>query len=119
MTETARFGVRLADSNTAAKRYKLPRYVVEHIRDLSGMYGSQGRTIQIGMEILSRMQYHPVPLNATLQRGIDAPTEIVGATYKLVPRTIELIDKYAEGAYQTRGRVFEALLTVLSRRFIA
>jgi len=119
MSETPRFGVRLADGNTEPKRYKLPRYAVERIREQAGAYGSQGRAIQIGMELLSRIQYHPIPLNESLKRGIEDPTETVGATYKLVPRTIELIDKYAEGAYQTRGHVFEALLTLLTRKFIA
>lgn len=113
------FGARLAEGGTEPKRYKLPRYVVERIREHASEYGSQGRAIQIGMELLSRIQYHPIPINEELKRRVKDADEHIGMTYKLVPRTIELIDKYAETQYKTRAHVFEAMLTMLTREFIA
>jgi hypothetical protein len=112
------FGQRLAEAETVAKRFVLPRYTIQCIRELAREYGAQGRVIQIGMELLSRIQHHPIPLNPALKRGIAGADERVGMSYKLVPRTIELIDRYSS-VYETRAGVFEAMLTLLSRKFIA
>jgi hypothetical protein len=112
------FGKRLSDGGTVARRFLVPRYVVSKIREISPPYGSQGRAIQVGMELLSRIQYHPIPINENLKRGVSDPDGHSAMTYKLLPRTAEMIDSYAE-IYETRGRVFEALLTLISRKFIA
>ena len=114
----ASFGVRVAEADTVAKRYILPRYVVNAIKEMSPPYGSQGRTIQVGVELLSRIQFHPIPLNASLKRGIPGADDRIGMTYKLLPRTIEIIEQFVE-KYDTRAGVFEAILTILSRKFIA
>jgi hypothetical protein len=112
------FGVRVAEAETVAKRFMLPRYVVETIKEISPPYGSQGRAIQVGAEILVRMQAHPIPFNASLKRGIAGADDRIGMTYKLLPHTIEIIEKYA-GVYDTRAGVFEAIVTMLNRKFIA
>jgi hypothetical protein len=112
------FGVRVAEADTVAKRYILPRYVVNEIKEMSPPYGSQGRAIQVGAELLSRIQFHPIPLNPALKRGIPGADDRIGMTYKLLPRTIEIIEQYVE-KYDTRAGVFEAILTLLSRKFIA
>ncbi len=112
------FGERVAEAETIAKRYILPRYVVNRIREISPPYGSQGRAIQVGSEFLLRIQFHPIPVNENLKKGIPGAEDRIGMTYKLLPRTIEIIDKYVE-TYETRAGVFEALLTLLSRKFIA
>jgi len=39
-------------------------------------------------------------------------------TYKLLPRTIEIVEQFVQ-KYDTRAGVFEAILTLLSRKFIA
>jgi hypothetical protein len=114
----ASFGLRVTDEVTVAKRYILPRYVVERLKDMSPPYGSQGRAIQVGVELLVRIQYHPIPINPVLKKGVPDAEKHVGMTYKLLPRTIEVIDKFVS-TYKTRGVVFEALLTILSRKFIA
>ena len=112
------FGVRVAEAETVAKRYILPRYVVEAIEEIAPPYGSKGRTVQVGAELLSRIQYHPIPLNESLKRKVPNAEERIGMTYKLMPRTIEIINKYSE-IYETRAAVFEAIITLLSRKFIA
>lgn len=112
------FGPRVTEDVTVAKRYILPRYVVERLKEMSPPYGSQGRAIQVGVELLVRIQYHPIPVNTALKKGIPDGEKHIGMTYKLLPRTIEVIDKFSP-TYETRGGVFEALLTLLSRRFIA
>jgi hypothetical protein len=114
----SQFGERLAEADTVAKRYILPRYVIESIRELAPPYGSQGRVIQVGAEILSRIQAHPIPLNASLKRGIADADKRLGMTYKLLPHTIKTIDLFVP-RYETRAGVFEAILTLLSRKFIA
>ena len=111
-------GARVAEEGTQAKRFILPRYVIQRIREISPEYGSQGRAIQVGMELLTRIQFHPVPFNESLKRGIEAADDRIGMTYKLVPRSIALIDKFSE-VYETRAGVFEGMLTLLSRKFIA
>lgn len=112
------FGERVAEAETVAKRYILPRYVVSRIREISPPYGSQGRAIQVGAEFLSRIQFHPIPINDSLKKGIPGADERIGMSYKLLPRTIEIIEKYVS-TYDTRAKVFEALLTILTRKFIA
>jgi hypothetical protein len=113
-----RVGERLAEGDTLAKRFIIPRYVKQQIREMSPPYGSQGRAIQVGLELLARIQFHPVPINDSLKRGIPGAEEKIGMTYKLVPRSIALIDKFTE-VYGTKAGVFEALITLLSRKFIA
>src|SRR5579862_4390150 len=112
------FGPRVTEEVTLAKRYILPRYVVERLKEMSPPYGSQGRAIQVGVELLVRIQFHPIPINPALKKGVPDADKHIGMTYKLLPRTIEVIDKFAS-TYETRGGVFEALLTLLSRKFIA
>jgi hypothetical protein len=112
------FGARVTDEGTVAKRYILPRYVVARLKEMSPPYGSQGRAIQVGIELLIRIQFHPIPINQALKKGIPGGDEHIGMTYKLLPRTIEVIGNFSS-VYETRGGVFEALLTILSRKFIA
>lgn len=109
-------GDRLADGPTVAKRYKIPNYVALVLRRITPDYGSQGRAIQVATEMLSRMN-HPVRLmkRRAARAGIENPDESVGVTYKLLPRTVEIIDGLV-GKYETRGGVFEAILEVLSRK---
>jgi hypothetical protein len=112
------FGKRVAEKETVPKRYYVPRYVISSIKEIAPPYGSQGRMIQVGAEIMSRMQYHPIPVNPNLKRNKEGAEELVGMTYKLLPRTIEIIEKYAS-QYKNRAAVFEVIVTLLSRKFIA
>lgn len=96
---------RTYSTRCVAKRYFLSRGVVKAIRKLAPIYGSQGRAIQVGTELLIR-QKKRVKVN---HRGDGA---MVGMTYKLVPRTVELIEQLC-AKYGKRGDVFAACVEIL------
>jgi hypothetical protein len=74
---------------TVAKSYTLPVSAYLAIRKVAGLYGSQGRALQVGTEILSRLQ-DPLPVKKS---GKASKRRI---TYKLVPRTVQLIHQLTE-----------------------
>jgi hypothetical protein len=90
-----------------AKRYKVPRWVVREIRRAAPAYGSQGRALQVATELLVRMKR---PVRVT-HKGDKT---IVGMTYKLTPRTVQLIEDLCE-QYRTRGIVLAACAKVLNQ----
>lgn len=89
-----------------AKRYYMPRWVVKAIRAQAPAYGSQGRALQVGTELLIRRKKR-VKVN---HRGDGA---LVAMSYKLTPRTAELIEQLRE-TYGTRGDVLAACVEVLN-----
>lgn len=89
-----------------AKRYKLPKWVVKAIREVAPAYGSQGRALQVASELLIRMK------KAVRVRHQGDKT-LVGMTYKLTPRTVQLIEDLCK-EYSTRGTVLAACAKVLS-----
>lgn len=91
-----------------AKRYKVPRWVVREIRKAAPSYGSQGRALQVATELLVRMKK---PVRVT-HKGDKT---IVGMTYKLTPRTVQLIEDLCD-EYETRGTVLAACAKVLDRQ---
>ncbi len=97
---------RTYNTRCVAKRYFIPRWVVKAIRRQAPIYGSQGRAVQVGTELLIR-QKKRVKVN---RRGNGA---VVGMTYKLTPRTVELIEQLCE-KYGKRGNVFAACAKILS-----
>ncbi len=97
---------RTYSTRCVAKRYKLPRWVVKSIRKQAALYGSQGRAIQVGTELLLR-QKKRVKVNH------QGDSEMVGMTYKLTPRTVELIERLRD-QYGTRGNVLAACITILN-----
>jgi hypothetical protein len=80
--------------------------VVKAIRKKAPVYGSQGRAIQVGTELLIRRK-RLVKVN---HQGDD---QVVGMTYKLTPRTVELIEQLRE-KYGKRGDVFAACVEILN-----
>ncbi len=93
------------NTRCVAKRYELPRWVIRAIRKQAPIYGSQGRAVQVGTELLIR-QKKCVKLN---RRGDGA---MVSMTYKLTPRTVELIEQLC-AKYGKRGNVFAACAKIL------
>jgi hypothetical protein len=104
-TKKERPGKRGDMPHTIAKRYKVPRAVVNEIKLHAPPYGSQGRAIQVATELLIRLP-SPVRINGAM----DA--EVIGMTYKLTPRTVELIEELTE-QYGKRGNVLAACSEVL------
>jgi hypothetical protein len=96
-----------ADELTVAKRYtSIPASAIKEIRKASRVYGSQGRALQVATEILIRMRKRPlVPP--------ESKTVLTSMTYKLIPRTVELIDELAKSVYQDRQQVFAACVEAL------
>src|ERR1700719_1995032 len=82
---------------TEAKTYKLPLSVILEIREAAALYGSQGRAVQVGSEILVRMVK---PLSVPQSN----PASIRRMTYKLAPRTIKVIQQLSETEYEDPGQ---------------
>lgn len=91
---------------TKPKSYTLPLSVVLEIRNAAATYGSQGRAIQVGSEILTRM-------TGRLSVPHPRPSSLMRMTYKLAPRTIELIEQLSETDYDNPGQVLAACVKVL------
>jgi len=95
------------DELTVAKRYtSIPPSAVKEIRKLARSYGSQGRALQVATEILIRMRRRPL-------MPPESDAELTSMTYKLVPRTVELIDELAGSVYKDRREVFAACVEAL------
>jgi len=91
---------------TEPKTYNLPFGIILEIREAASIYGSQGRAVQVGCEILMRL---PKPLDIPR----PDPSTIKRRTYKLAPRTIEVIEHLAKTEYGDAGRVLTACVKVL------
>lgn len=91
---------------TQPKTYELSLDVILEIRKAASIYGSQGRAVQVGSEILARL---PSPISVPE----PDPASIKRRTYKLSPRTIELIQQLAETDYENPGQVLAASMLIL------
>lgn len=91
---------------TVTGRYDVPIKVIEVIRKLTPAYGSQGRALQVATEILIRQ---PRPIKCEIVTG-----DSTRLTYKLLPRTIELLTALLE-QYEDAPRLFSAVSHVLKQ----
>ncbi|HEY2915303.1 MAG TPA: hypothetical protein VGK21_18205 [Candidatus Angelobacter sp.] len=91
---------------TVAKSYTLPVSAYLAIRKVASLYGSQGRAVQVGTEILSRLE-DPIPVKKS---GKVSKKRM---TYKLVPRTVQLIHELTESAYESSGETLAACVEAL------
>jgi hypothetical protein len=96
---------RSTSTRCVAKRYKLCKWVVRAVRHAAADYGSQGRALQVATELLIR-QKKPIKVKHS-DEG-----RVVGMTYKLTPRTVELIEDLT-AKYGKRGNVLAACAKVL------
>src|SRR5258708_32283391 len=97
-------------SPTEPKKFALPLAVLLEIRKAAVLYGSQGRALQVGSELLIRMK-KPLPV-------AQAKPPMVRMTYKLVPRTIELIEKLSGTMYEDEQQVLAACMEALKKKKI-
>ena len=96
---------------TTPKSYTLPFETILEIRRVARDYGSQGRALQVGSELLIRMRRQPsVP-------PVD-PNTLMRMTYKLTPRTIRLIDELSRTTYDDAGQAISACLKTLRMKKI-
>src|SRR5437763_6677285 len=92
---------------TVAKRYTaVPASVAGELREATRLYGSLGRALQVATEMLIRMKKRPPPASGSRSGTIPV-------TFKLLPRTIDLIDQLANSVYDGRQPVFIACIGVL------
>jgi hypothetical protein len=91
---------------TEPKTYNLPFDVILEIRKAASIYGSQGRAVQVGSELLVRLP-KPIPVPQ------PDPEQIKRRTYKLSPRTIQVIEQLAESEYGDPGQVLAASMKIL------
>ena len=96
---------------TTPKSYTIPFSAVLELRKAVGEYGSQGRALQVATELAIRMRKLP---------AVDEPDpqESVRMTYKLLPRTIQLIDELAREQYGTPGKAIVGCLKALKLKKI-
>jgi len=97
---------------TKAKSYTIPFSVRLEIRKMAPEYGSQGRAIQVGSELLLRM------INLPAAELPEALNQMVRTTYKLPPRTIKVIDELAHTEYDSAGEVITASMKTLKMKKI-
>ena len=91
---------------TTPKSYTVPFSAIVELRQAVREYGSQGRALQVATELAIRMRKPP---------AIDEPRpeELIRMTYKLLPRTIQLIDELAKTEYGTTGRAIAGCVKAL------
>ena len=97
---------------TTPKSYTVPFSVILELRQAVSEYGSQGRALQVATEIAIRMRKPPL---------VDEPKpeEMIRMTYKLLPRTIQLIDELARSEYGTTGTAIAGCLKALKIKKIS
>jgi hypothetical protein len=86
----------------------VPDFAVRTIRKSIPVFGSQGRALQVATEVLIR-QKKPIHLKYKIKKAGKEVT----VSYKLLPRTIKLIDLLAIHVYGTRGEVIMACSEVI------
>jgi hypothetical protein len=91
---------------TMPKSYTLPFPVIVELRRAVAEYGSQGRALQVASEIMVRMKKRP-----SVEEP-DPETQM-RMTYKLLPRTIELIEELARAEYGTPGQAIAGCVKAL------
>jgi hypothetical protein len=96
-------------AGTKPKSYTLSFDTMVSIRKLTPEYGSQGRAIQVGSELLLRLS-HPLAIPAS-----DSSPD-VRWTFKLPIRTIEIIGHLAQTEYASEGEVLEACIQALQMK---
>lgn len=97
---------RSTSTRCVAKRYKLSKWVVKAVRHAAADYGSQGRALQVATELLIRQK-------KTIKVRHRGDGQTVGMTYKLTPRTVDLIEDLTT-KYGKRGNVLAACAKILS-----
>jgi hypothetical protein len=91
---------------TVPRSYTLPFPVIVELRRAVAEHGSQGRALQVASELAIRMRKKPLVEKAD-------PEVQMRMTYKLLPRTIELIEELARTEYGTPGQAIAGCVKAL------
>ena len=92
------------------KRFKVPVDVIRSLEALTPLFGSKGRAIQIGTELLIGMRRKP--------KVKENPEPVHAQIYSITPRTLDLIEQLLP-SYDKRGTVLRAVVQVLQERLAA
>ena len=89
------------------KSFKVPVDVIRGLEALAPIFGSNGRAIQVGTELLVHMRHKP---------KVTASGEPVASqTYSITRRTVDLIERLLPN-YEKRGTVLRAVVQVLQEQ---
>src|SRR5215831_13582903 len=91
---------------TTPKSYTVPFSAIVELRHAVAEYGSQGRALQVATELAIRMKKPP-------EVEEPKPEEMIRMTYKLLPRTIQLIEQLTASEYGTAGRAIAGCIKAL------
>ena len=91
---------------TTPKSYTVPFAAIVELRQAVAEYGSQGRALQVATELAIRMKKPPAVEDPN-------PEELIRMTYKLLPRTIQLIEELARTEYGTTGKAIAGCVKAL------
>jgi hypothetical protein len=86
------------------KTFKVPVDIIRKLEELAPEFGSNGRAIQVGTELLVRMRRKP--------KVEENGSPVASQTYAITPRTLELIERLLP-SYEKRGTVLSAVVLVL------
>jgi hypothetical protein len=86
------------------KSFKVPVDVICELEALAPMFGSNGRAIEIGTELLVSMRRKP--------KVEPSGEPVVSQTYSITPRTLAHIEQLLP-CYAKRGTVLRAVVHVL------
>jgi glucose-6-phosphate-specific signal transduction histidine kinase len=86
------------------KSFKVPVDVILSLEDLAPEFGSNGRAIQVGTELLVSMRRKP--------KVAENSSPVTSQTYSITPRTLELIERLLP-SYEKHGTVLKAVAQVL------
>ncbi len=100
---------RLATEHTVARRFKMHPATVKLIRSYAPAYGSQGRALQVATEIITRLD----PTIPEQFFAISESAKLTAMSYKLLPRTADIIDELATQHNVSRGRVLAFCAAIL------
>jgi len=91
------------------KSFKVPVDVIRSIEELAPVFGSNGRAIQVGTELLINMRRKP--------RVKENHEPVAAQTYSITPRTLDLIEQLLP-SYEKRGTVLRAVVQVLQEQLV-
>src|ERR1700730_2813494 len=91
------------------KSFKVPVDVIRSIELLAPVFGSNGRAIQVGAELLISTRRKPKVKNNHVP--------VAAQTYSITPRTLVLIERLLP-KYEKRGTVLRAVVQVLQEQLV-
>jgi hypothetical protein len=87
--------------------FRVPVDVIRDLETLAPLFGSNGRAIQIGTELLTGMRRKP--------KVRESEEPAVWQTYRITPATLDRIQRLLP-CYENRGAVLKAVVHILQQQ---